>query len=73
MNSKLLAMSLIASTAAVTGSALLSTQNVLASICPPMCAADIDEEEETAAAGNATMMANQTADGNMTGMTNSTS
>ena len=38
-----------------------------------MCVADIDEEEETTAAGNATMMANHTADGNMTGMTNSTS
>ena len=66
-------MLLIASTAAVVGSALLSTQNALASFtyCPPMCAADIDEEEETTAAGNATMMTNQTADENMTRMTNS--
>jgi hypothetical protein len=37
-----------------------------------MCVADIDEEDETAAVGNATMMmTNQTADENMTGMTNS--
>ena len=64
-------MLLIASTAAVVGSALLSTQNALASIFPPMCVADIDEEDETAAVGNATMMTNQTADENMTRMTNS--
>jgi hypothetical protein len=37
-----------------------------------MCAADIDEEEDVQA-GNITMMTNQTAGGNMTGGTNSTS
>ncbi|MGA7368380.1 MAG: hypothetical protein WBX01_04575 [Nitrososphaeraceae archaeon] len=51
-----------------------AADNALASICPPMCAADIDEEEE-AAAGNATttMPGNQTTDENMTDGTNSTS
>lgn len=69
MNSKVYGMLLIAS-AAVAASVLISAQNVVASMCPPMCEADIDEEE-AALAENATST-NQTASGNMTG-TNSTS
>lgn len=42
-----------------------AADNALASICHPMCVADIDEEEE-AAAGNATTTT--TMSENMTGM-----
>ena len=66
MNSKLFGMLLVVAAAA---SSLISTQNALASICPPMCVDIV--EEEAAEVENATMT-NQTADGNMTG-TNSTS
>ncbi|HZD34897.1 MAG TPA: hypothetical protein VE130_06800 [Nitrososphaeraceae archaeon] len=68
MNSRLLAVLLIASMAAA--SVLLSTQNAIASL--EIASLDIDAEE-TVEGGNATttMMANQTG-GNMTG-NNSTS
>ena len=69
INPKIFVMML---TVAAATSALVATQNAVATICPPMCAADIDEEEDVQAA-NTTMMTNQTADGNMTGGTNSTS
>ena len=50
----------------------LSAENALASICPPMCVADIDEEEvgeQAATADNASIAAgvNETGTGNMTG------
>jgi hypothetical protein len=70
INPNTIGMMLIVVVAAA--SALVATQNAVATICPPMCAADIDEEEDVQA-GNITMMTNQTAGGNMTGGTNSTS
>ena len=50
----------------------VSAENALASICPPMCVADVDIEE-SALAENSSMAtgANETGTGNMTG-TNST-
>ena len=69
-NSKLLWISVIASIALVTS---ISVENALASMCPPMCVADVDIEE--AALDNTSSMAagaNETGTGNMTGGTNST-
>lgn len=66
MISKILAIMLIVT---ATASALVSTQNALASICPPMC---VDILEEEAAVVENSTMTNQTADGNVTS-NNSTS
>lgn len=54
--------------------AFISSEKALASICPPMCVADVDIEE--AARGENSSMAtgtNETGTGNMSGGTNSTS